>query len=263
MKQLSKLLVTGAAVALTQGAMMQGAVAAEEKETLFGGTFSATTKFGTDYVFRGESETDDGKIPMVQGSITWSHPSGFYAGYFGSTNKFDTSESSRKISAVVGPYVGKSGTFGSTDIGYNVMVFDYQYPGVNSLNYTEMYMFVYKQFGDLNLKLEVTPTLRDWFGWQGVRGINYAVHAKYNLPAGFAVDGSLGYQDLSGNPAAEGWTHWNLGVTKPYLGLNFDLRYHGTDLDSSHKVYGAAANSGKDYSYLFKDRVVFSVSKSF
>lgn len=259
MKQLSKLLVTGTAIALTQGAFMQGAVA-QEKETLFGGTISASAKMGTDYIFRGESETDDGKIPMVQGSFTWSHPTGFYVGYFGSTNKFATAP---KISAVVGPYVGKSGTIGDTGIGYNVMVFDYQYPGANMYNYTELYMYLFKQFGDLNVKLEVTPTLRDWFGWEGVRGVNYAAHAKYNLPEGFAVDGSLGYQDLSGAPTAEGWMHWNLGVTKTYMGLNLDLRYHGTNLDSSHKVYGYNATTGNDYSYLFKDRVVFSVSKSF
>lgn len=259
MKQLSKLLVTGTAIALTQGAFMQGA-AAQEKETLFGGTISATTKMGTDYVFRGETETDDGKVPMVQGSFTWTHSTGFYVGYFGSTNKFATAP---KISAVVGPYAGKSGTIGNTDIGYNVMVFDYQYPGANMYNYTELYMYLFKQFGDLNLKLEVTPTLRDWFGWQGVRGVNYAAHAKYNLPEGFAVDGSFGYQDLSGAPTAEGWMHWNLGVTKTYMGLNLDLRYHGTNLDSSHKVYGYNATTGNDYSYMFKDRVVFSVSKTF
>lgn len=247
MQQLSKLVVTGFAIALTQGAL------AGEQETLFGGTFSASTKFATDYVFRGESEVNDGQIPAVQGSVTWSHPSGFYVGYFGSTNKFVTAP---KISAVVGPYVGKSGTFGDTDIGYNVMVFDYQYPGATEYNYTELYMYAYKQFGDLNLKLEVTPTLRDWFGWQGVRGVNYAIHAKYKLPAEFTVDGSYGYQDLSGNPAAEGWQHWNVGISRPYLGLTFDLRYHGTDLGTSHRTYGT-------HTELFKDRLVFAVSKSF
>lgn len=246
MKQFSKLLVAGVAIALTQGAM------AEEQQTLFGGTFGASTKFATDYVFRGESEVNDGQIPTVQGSITWSHPSGFYMGYFGSTNKFVTAP---KISAVVGPYVGKSGTFGDTDIGYNVMVFDYEYPGATEYNYTEMYMYAYKQFGDFNLKFEVTPTLRDWFGWKGHRGVNYAVHPKVNLPGGFTVDGSYGYQQLTGQDA-QGWRHWNVGISKPYLGLTFDLRYHGTDLNSSHKVYG-------NHTELFKDRVVFAVSKNF
>lgn len=33
---------------------------------------------------------------------------------------------------------------------------------------------------------------------------------------------------------AEGWTHWNLGISKTLWGLIFDLRYHDTDVDSSH-----------------------------
>lgn len=250
MKNLAKVLLAGVAITMAQGAL------AEEKETFLGGTFGSTVKFATDYVFRGESETNDGQIPAIQGWLSWSNPNGMYAGFFGSTNKFETSEDAKKISAVMGPYIGKTGTFGSSDVGYNVMVFDYQYPGITKLNYTELYMYVYKQFGDLNLKLEVTPTLRDWFGWEGVRGVNYAVHAKYNLPQGFTVDGAYGYQDLSGNPDAEGWRHWNLGVSKPYMGLTFDVRYHGTDLDGTHRTYG-------NHTQLFKDRVVFAVSKSF
>lgn len=246
MKQLTRLLVTGTAIMLAQGAV------AEDKATLFGGSLGATTKLATDYVFRGESEVNDGEIPAVQGSITWSHPSGFYAGFFGSTNKFVTAP---EISAVVGPYAGKSGTFEGTDAGYNVMVFDYKYPGASQYNYTEMYMYLYKQFGAVNLKLEVTPTLNDWFGWKGHKGVNYAIHPKIALPGDFTLDGSYGYQRLSGT-GAEGWRHWNIGISKPYLGLTFDLRYHGADVDSNHKVYGAHTN-------LFKERLVFAVSKAF
>lgn len=247
MKQLSKMLIIGVMVTLAQGALAE-----EKKETLFGGTVGASVKLATDYVFRGESEVNDGQIPAVQGSLTWSHPTGFYAGFFGSTNKFVTAP---EISAVAGPYVGKSGTIGSTGISYNVMVFDYEYPGANKYNYTELYMYLSKQFGEVNLKLEVTPTLNDWFGWDGHRGVNYAIHPSVNLPAGFKFDGSYGYQKLTGT-GAEGWRHWNVGVSKPYLGLVFDLRYHGTDLDSSHQVYGNHTN-------LFKDRVVLAVSKTF
>ena len=50
--------IAGMAVALTHSAM-----AADDAETLFGGTFGANMKFATDYVFRGESETNDGQIP--------------------------------------------------------------------------------------------------------------------------------------------------------------------------------------------------------
>lgn len=248
MKHLSMLLMTGIAVVVTQTAM------AEEKETLLGGTLSGSLKLATDYVFRGESESNDAEIPAVQGSITWSHPSGFYLGYFGSTNKFPTATD---IYAVVGPYLGKSGNIGDSGVGYNVMAFAYQYPGVRHYNYSELYMYLNKQFGPVNLKLEVTPTLEDWFGVKGWSGVNYALHPKIELSNGFAIDGSIGEQRLSG-PGAEGWRHWNIGVTKSKWGLNFDLRYHDTDLDSSHKVYGSPEGVK-----IFKERLVLAVSKTF
>ena len=57
---------------------------------------------------------------------------------------------------------------------------------------------------------------------------------------------------------AQGWHHWNLGVSKKFVGLTFDLRYHDTDITSGHKVYGSPAGLK-----IFDQRVVFAVSKSF
>ena len=91
-------------------------------------------------------------------------------------------------------------------------------------------------------------------GW---KGINYAVHPKMALPYGVTLDGSYGYQQLDGT-GAQGWHHWNLGVSKKFVGLTFDLRYHDTDIGSTHKVYGTPAGLK-----IFDQRVVFAVSKSF
>ncbi|NMG75419.1 hypothetical protein GPA25_11690 [Aromatoleum diolicum] len=242
------MMIASIAVALTHTAF------AEDKPEVLGGTIGGSVKFATDYVFRGESETVSGEIPAVQASLTWTHSSGAYVGYFGSTNKF---EGSPDISAVVGPYVGKYGDIGDSGVAYNVMAFAYQYPGASRYNYSELYMYVSKQFGPVNLKLEVTPTLDDWFGVNGWKGVNYAIHPKVALPHDFSVDGSFGYQELTGD-GAEGWRHWNVGVTKKLWGLDFDLRYHDTDIDRGHKVYGSP--SGRK---IFKERVVFAVSKSF
>ncbi|MCC4114240.1 TorF family putative porin [Aromatoleum toluclasticum] len=244
----SRMLLAGAAVVLAQAAL------AEDKPEVLGGTIGGSVKFATDYVFRGESETVSGEIPAVQASLTWTHSSGVYLGYFGSTNKF---EGSPDIYAVVGPYLGKYGSIGESGFNYNVMAFSYQYPGANRYNYSELYMYLDRNFGPVNLKLEVTPTLDDWFGVDGWKGVNYAIHPKLTLGDGWGIDGSFGYQELTGH-GAEGWKHWNAGVTKSMWGLNFDLRYHDTDIDRSHKVYGS-----HDGRKIFKERVVFAVSKSF
>lgn len=230
------------------------ASAEQSNEKLFNGTFSGSLEIASDYVFRGESETADGDIPAIKGSFTWTHDSGVYAGVFGATNKF---ESSPDISAVFAPYIGKSGTFSNTDISYNVFVFHYTYPGVQDMDYTELWMKVAKDFGPVKMELEVTPTLNDWFGVDGWSGVNYAIHPSKTFENGITVSGSVGYQDLSGENA-EGWTHWNLGLSKNIAGLLMDVRYHDTDVDSTHKVYGSEQGQK-----IFNQRFVFSVSKSF
>ena len=257
MKHLPVILAAGLAIAAANTAV------AADKETLFGGTFSGNLKIGTDYVFRGESETNDGEIPMIQGSITWSHPVGLYLGYFAGNNKFPannpaTGYENTDIWAVVGPYVGFAAPIFDTGFNFDIMAFKYQYPGANYNNYSELYMYLSRQFGPVNIKLEVTPTLEDWFGWKGVDGIAYAVHPSVSLPYGFTVSGALGYQELDGDPAAQGWRYWSLGVSKALWGLNFDLRYHDTNVTKTHKVYGY--EDGRD---LFDARLVLAVSKSF
>jgi len=231
-----------------------GAVAQEEKEKLFNGTFSGNLEIASDYVFRGESEVADGDIPAVKTSITWTHEDGYYVGVFGATNKF---ESTPEINSVFAPYIGKFGNFGESGFRYNVFVFHYTYPGVEDMDYTELWMKVGRDFGVIDLEVEVTPTLNDWFGVEGWDGVNYAIHPSKVLENGYKVSGSVGYQDLDGD-GAEGWAHWNIGVSKEFYGLNFDVRYHDTDVDSTHLVYGSPQGQK-----IFDDRVVFSVSKSF
>ena len=165
-------------------------------DNVFDGAISGKLTFASDYVFRGESETMDAEVPVVQGTLGWGNDLGWYAGVFASNIKF----------------------------------------------------------ADPNLEI-VTPTIDDWFGVEGWQGVNYAVHPSYQFDNGLHVSASIGYQDLDGN-GAEGWGHWNLGVSKTYAGLNFDVRYHGSTMDSDHKVYGTQTK-------IFDDRVVVGISKSF
>ncbi|GIU44912.1 TorF family putative porin [Shewanella algidipiscicola] len=224
---------------------------AQEDNELFGGKLTTKLTFASDYVFRGESETMDGDVPVVQGTLGWGNDNGWYAGVFASNIKF----ADPNLEIVTAPYMGKYGEFGDSGITYDVMLFSYLYPGASYSNYTELWLKVGKQFGRTNVQLEVTPTLDDWFGVDGWQGVNYAIHPSYAFDNGFKVSGSLGYQELDGE-GAEGWGHWNLGITKAYAGLDFDLRYHGSTMDADHKVYGTQTE-------IFDDRVVIGISKSF
>ena len=224
---------------------------AEDKEQVLGGTINGNLTFASDYVFRGESETMDGDVPVVQGTLGWGNDDGWYAGVFASNIKF----ADPNLEIVTAPFIGKAGELGDSGFTYDVMVFSYLYPGASYSNYTELWLKVGKQLGQANVQLEITPTLDDWFGVDGWQGVNYAVHPSYAFSNGINVSGSVGYQDLDGE-GAEGWGHWNLGLSKTYAGLKFDLRYHGSTVDGTHKVYGTQTE-------IFDDRFVVGISKSF
>lgn len=245
MKLQHKLLISG--LLLSAASMAY----AEDDNQVLAGTINGKLTLASDYVFRGESETMDGDVPVVQGTLGWGNEDGWYAGVFASNIKF----ADPNLEIVTAPFIGKAGEIGDSGFTYDVMVFSYLYPGASYSNYTELWLKVGKQFGQANVQLEVTPTLDDWFGVDGWQGVNYAIHPSYAFSNGINLSGSVGYQDFDGE-GAEGWGHWNLGLSKTYAGLKFDLRYHGSTVDGTHKVYGTQTE-------IFDDRFVVGISKSF
>lgn len=244
-----------------------------DRDVVLGGKFSTWVELATDYVFRGESETNDGEIPSIKVAITWTHPNGLYLGYYGANNLFpgdDSEGNNPKINALWGPYAGYSvKDIAGTGINYNGMFFQYIYPGDSDSNYLEMFNYLDKQFGPVNLKLEYSPTLTDWFGVEDLQSHNIAIHPSWSAPHGFTVSGGVGYQffdskgpryDLDGNGKEElNWWHWNIGVSRNVFGYKVDLRYHDTDIKKGeHDFYGYNSNH-----QIVDDRVVFAVSKSF
>lgn len=244
-----------------------------DNETLLGGKFTTWVEFASDYVFRGESETNDGKIPSLKAAITWIHPSGLYLGYYGANNLFpgfDSAGNDPNINAIWGPYIGYSTKdIAGTGINYNGMLFQYIYPSASNFNYLEMFNYLDTQIGQLNLKLEYSPTITDWFGVKGLQSHNLAIHPSYALPHKFVLSGGVGYQffnnhgpnlDANGNGKEElNWWHWNVGVSRKMFGYNVDLRYHDTNIkEGHHDFYGFSSNH-----QIVDQRYVISVSKSF
>lgn len=244
-----------------------------DREEVLGGKFSTWVEFASDYVFRGESETNDGDIPSLKGSITWTHNTGIYLGYYLANNMFpgnDSEGNNPKINAIWGPYIGYAGNdIAGTGINYNGMFFQYVYPGDRDSNYLEMFNYIDKQFGRVNLKFEYSPTLTDWFGVKDLQSHNVAFHPSLSLSHGFTLSGGVGYQffdnkgpnlDANGNGKEElNWWHWNIGISRNVFGFNVDLRYHDTDIqEGKHDFYGFENNH-----QIVDERYVISVSKSF
>lgn len=247
-----------------------------DNEQPFGGKFSTWVEFASDYVFRGTSETTDGKIPSIKAAITWTHNSGIYAGLYIANNLFPQPVSAtnptgdiQDINEIYGPYLGytKSDLFG-TGVNYNGFLFQYIYPGGEQFNYLEMFNYVDKQFGIWNIKLEYSPTITDWFGVKDLQSHNVAITPSVKLPHGFNLAGTLGHNyfstpnrsDYNGDGSEDlGWTHWNLTLSRKVFGFNVDLSYHDTDIKKgSHDLYGRP-----DQKSSIDSRYVFAISKTF
>jgi uncharacterized protein (TIGR02001 family) len=232
-----------------------------DNEIPFNGKFSIWVELATDYVFRGESETNDGDIPSLKTAVTWTHDSGAYVGLYMANNLFPGNDSeghNPNINAIYGPYIGYAGEIGDSGLNYNGFLFQYLYPGDSDSNYLEMFNYVDKQFGDVNIKLEYSPTLTDWFGVEGVQSHNVAIHPSIALPHGFALSGSIGRQMFQSEFDAN-WTHWNVGVSRNVFGFNVDLRYHDTDIKiGDNDFYGFESNN-----HIVDSRFVAAISKTF
>tara|TARA_R110002049_G_scaffold176515_3_gene343708 strand:- start:3411 stop:4256 length:846 start_codon:yes stop_codon:yes gene_type:complete len=234
-----------------------------DREEVLGGKFSTWVEFASDYVFRGESETNDGKIPSLKAAVTWSHSSGLYLGYYAANNLFPSATGAdgdnENINAIYGPYIGyATKDIAGTGINLNSMLFQYIYPSDTDSNYLEMFNYIDKQFGIVNIKLEYSPTITDWFGVEGVQSHNVAIHPSISLPYDFTLSGGVGRQMFESQYDAD-WTHWNVGISRNVFGFNVDVRYHDTDIKiGDNDFYGFEHNN-----QIVDSRVMFAVSKSF
>lgn len=244
-----------------------------DREEVWGGKFTTWLELASDYVFRGTSETNDGAIPSIKGAITWTHATGIFLGYYGANNLFpgsDPAGHNPKINALWGPFAGYGAkNLWDTGWNYNGLLFQYIYPGSRDNNYLEMFNYIDKQVGKLNIKFEYTPTLTDWFGVKDLQSHHVAAHPSYQLPYGMTLSASLGYQffnnggpriDSNNNGKQElNWWHWNIGLARKIFGYTVDLRYHDTDIKrGAHDFYGS------DLKYkTVNGRLVIAVSKTF
>ncbi|CCK76862.1 MAG: TorF family putative porin [Oleispira antarctica] len=264
-----KILVAATATLLTSTCFAGEAPMAEnDPDRFLSGNLSTWVELATDYVFRGESETNDGEIPSAKISLTWTHDSGVYVGAYYANNLFpadnDAADNTNaKINAIVGPYIGIAGDIVDSGFKYSSMLFQYIYPGDRDSDYLEMFNYMtLPSIGDFTAKLEFSPTLTDWFGVDGLQSYNYAVHGNYALPADVTLSATYGFQEFdepSSYSNSVDWQHWNVGVSKVLAGWNWDVRYHDTDIEKGkHDFYGF------DHNYQIVDpRYVVAVSRSF
>lgn len=229
------LLVFGALVAAT-------AAPAFAQDVAITGNVALTT----DYAFRGISQSDES--PAISGGFDASFgDSGFYAGTWASSINFGTGGANMELD-VYGGY-----KFALGPVSMDVGVLGYLYPSAqddpSELDFYEVYakpsIALSKEF-TLGAQVAYSPE----FTLDGGDAVYAEVNGAYVVSPELTLSGAVGMQtaDVNGYFFGEDdYTTWNVGGTYSAMGLGFDLRYVGTDLDNVP---------------IADDRVTFSIKKA-
>lgn len=207
---------------------------------------SASVALSSDYVWRGYSQTDN--KPAISGSFDYAHDSGFYLGAWASNVDFPVGDDDAHLE--IDAYGGFAGQFGESGVDYDIGVLRYMYPGVNGIDWNEVYgslTYSYFTFG--------VSHSGDVYG-SSENGTYYNLAFNYELPAEINLNAGVGYYDYDedvfgqGNPDSA--NDYRIGLSKNYAGFGFDLSYTDTDSDGED-LYGDDFADG---------RFVFTISKS-
>lgn len=214
------------------------------------GDFSTTIGFVSEYSFRGISQSDE--HPALQGSIDWSHDSGFYAGVWGSNVDFNDGD---EATVETDLYVGYNGEFNG--FTYDVGGLYYLYPGADDdldYDYAELAFALGYNFDVFALSTALNYSPNNFAD----SGDAYYLAGYVDVPLTFlpfetALNASVGHQWIDDNDAfgVEDYMDWGIGITSNVEGFDVGLRYIDTDLDEPDECA-----DGCD------QRVILSISKT-
>ena len=232
-----------------------------------GSPLSFNASVTTDYRYRGISQTR--LKPALQGGVDYALPAGFYIGAWGSTIKW-IKDAAGDASVEIDLYGGYKGEI-AKDLGYDVGVLQYVYPGAKTpawdLVYkdpdtTELYGAV--TFGPASAK--VSYALTNLFGnydfgaKRDSKGSTYVdLSASFDVGGGVILAPHVGYQKVV-HIANASYTDYSLTVSKDFSGLVPSIAIVGTDASKTFYVPGGAANSNK---FLGKSGVVVGIKYNF
>ena len=218
---------------LSRASLLAAALFAAAGAAQAQGEFSGNVAIGTDYVWRGVSQSNGDMA--ISGGFDYANGM-FYAGTWASNIDFDDASDAN---VEIDFYGGLASEF-ANGVTWDVGVIYYAYPDseVSDLDFVELkgalgYAFdaglsvggeVYYDPDNKNMYLNAT--------------------AGYAVSENFGIDGSVGnYQFDAGGD----YTSWSLGASTSAAGFGLDLRYWGTDIDGVEVA---------------DDRIVFTISRS-
>ena len=250
-------------------------------------TFTGNVGLVSNYVYRGI--TQSAAKPAIQGGFDYAHSSGLYAGTWASSvswvadNGGGAGLPSAANSVEIDVYGGYKGTI-TGDLGFDVGVLTYNYPGTNtSVGGTFIKPDSTEIYGALTWKwltVKYSHSTTSLFGWnqfaKTVRdktdGSGYLeINGAFDLGDGWGISAHIGDQKIKGNGPAS-YTDYKLGVTKDAGFGVFGLALTSTDSKgactagaptTAQDVYCWGTAPGKSSYDAGKSAAVLSFSKTF
>lgn len=249
-------------IALSVGAALATPILASAADS----AVSANVTMASEYIYRGIAQTKGN--PAIQGGFDYDAGNGFYVGTWGSNISWldDGGASASMEWDVYGGYKGSI----NSDLGYDVGILTYNYPGDNlptgagDPNTVEIYgALSYKWF-----TAKYSVTTGSLFGWTKsgdpnakTSGSGYLdLSGSYDMGNGLSLGAHVGHQSVSGNSDAS-YSDYNVSVSKDIAKVGtIGLTLSGTDAKDD-------CAAGEPYCFAGysagKSTAVLSFSKSF
>jgi uncharacterized protein (TIGR02001 family) len=210
----------------------------------------------SDYRYRGISQSR--LKPALQGGADYAFASGFYVGTWLSTIKWikDAGGGADVEWDLYGGYKGQI----TKDLGFDVGVLSYQYPG-HDLATSPVTNEVYGALSYGPATLKYSHSVSNLFGFSDSKNSGYLdLSATFDVGGGFSVTPHLGHQKVAHNTDFS-YTDYSLTVSKDVAGFTLSAAVVGADTKSigGVKAYASPAN-GKD---LGRTGLVVAVKKTF
>lgn len=197
----------------------------------------------TDYRFRGISQSDND--PALQGSVEYSHASGFFANVWGSTidfSPFGDPDASVEIDLTAGyRHAFSEDTQGEIKVVYYWYPDSDPPPFVDDADYVEIIAGLTHDLGEVSLSGELAYSPE----YSGGLGDALAITGGVGVPIvptwwvfnkGIEASAHLGHQSF--DDVAD-YTFWDLGVSAGVDMFTVDLRYVDTDIDGCSDICDA------------------------
>jgi uncharacterized protein (TIGR02001 family) len=204
----------------------------------------------TDYVFRGQSQSDEG--PSVFAGVDLSYGMFYLGGWAASVDDF---VSTGDIETDV--YAGIKKSYNGVDFDFGVIY--YAYPNNDNAVDSDYVELKASASGKVWRDVTLTGTVFYSPEYTGETGDVWTVEGKASAPLpiwGLTASGALGH--VMGDDAAfeagfgsDSYTYWNIGLSKTFREhFTVDVRYWGSDVDLG----------GGPVEDLFDDRVVATLT---